>query len=286
MTLIVSTQKVKYFKMWRAYVQKVSKQTASDRLNTLSVSPSASPSSFVLAKSVYWICSNFREWSTNLKCVLWLTIYEKKFTVFFPRGISFIWKFMTNFPLFLSLLYRGFELPQETGGSFCISLSKREIASLLLWMGSVDHPFCSVSRREGGCCRHWGTVSAVKGNLKSWGMQNQCPFGVLPEFACCVWADLKAGKGDLVTSAWFALSPCTLGSWQNQLGSTPPWCWSFREWAEKTQSEVAQDSVLLGAPLKLPKTLLKLTPFGRHGKLSVSQCWCNCRRVFFQESLQ
>lgn len=66
--------------------------------------------------------------------------------------------------------------------------------------GSVDHPFCSASCRERGCCQHWRALSVVQGRLKSWGLQNQCPVGALSDFACCVWADLKAGKGDLVTS--------------------------------------------------------------------------------------
>lgn len=37
------------------------------------------------------------------------------------------------------------------------------------------------------------------GSLKSRGLQNQCQAGVLPDFAFCVWEDLKAGKGYLGT---------------------------------------------------------------------------------------
>lgn len=53
MTSIVSTQKVKYFKMWRAYVQKVSKQTAFDGLNKpLVFSPPPRPFFICFGKTI------------------------------------------------------------------------------------------------------------------------------------------------------------------------------------------------------------------------------------------
>lgn len=152
--------------------------------------------------------------------------------------------------------------------------------------GSVDHPFCSASCRERGCCQHWGgcecspretEIMRAAKSVSIWCLAWLC--------ILCLgrFESRQRGFGYLL----FAPSSNTLGSWQNQFGSLAPCCRSFREWAGKIQSEPDRGAALPGAPLKLPNSLLKFTPSGCHCKLSVlTQCWCNCRRVFFQESLQ
>lgn len=152
-------------------------------------------------------------------------------------------------------------------------------------MGSVDHPFllCLMQRRGllsalGGCecsLRETEIMRAAK-SVSSWCLAWLC--------VLCLgrFESRQRGIGYLCLI-------CVILKHVRQ-PTEPIWilaCRSFREWAEKIQNEVAQDTVLLGAPLKLPNSLLKLTPSGCHCKLSVlSQCWCNCRRVFFRESLQ
>lgn len=86
-------------------------------------------------------------------------------------------------------------------------ISKWEISCLLIWMGAVDHPFCSASPTGGGCCQHpWAASTerpAAKGTWNHSWLQNQCQVGALPDFAHSAWTDLKAGKRHLITQVGF-----------------------------------------------------------------------------------
>lgn len=137
---------------------------------------------------------------------------------------------MVDFLFFPSLLYRGFDLPQEAGCCLLhclwVGLSKWEISHLLLWTRAADHSFCSASCRGGGCCQHWWAASAERPTAMGAWNHEGCKISV-KQVSCLtlhsvfgkIW---KQAKRQGHTHVWFTLSSSTLGSWLNPFRSMSP----------------------------------------------------------------